>query len=81
MADDEAEAEAYARSLLAKVTGKAAPLPGQRGAAAFYGAAGSGSGNLGRRASLGPSEEDVRAKVGRALAWKLPGELLPKAGC
>lgn len=58
--EEEAEAEAYAASLLAKVTGK--PLPGQQKAAAFYGRQGSGGG-VERKVSMGQSEEDVRSKV------------------
>lgn len=53
-------------ALLARATGRAAPAarPGARGAASFYGASGSGSGNLERRVSTGQSEAELRGKVG-----------------
>lgn len=65
-AGDQDEAEAEAMALLARATGKAAPAarPGARGAASFYGASGSGSGNLERRVSTGQSEAELRGKVG-----------------
>ncbi len=66
--DDDDEADAYARALLARAAGKAAPAarPGARGTASFYGASGaSGSGNLERRVSMGQSEDELRSKVGR----------------
>lgn len=61
--DEEAEAEAYAQSLLARVTGGKA-LPVQREAGAFYGRQGSGSRELDRRVSSGQSDEELRQKVG-----------------
>lgn len=61
--DEEAEAEAFARNLLARVTGNAA---GHReaGSTAFYGRQGSGGRELGRRMSTGQNEEELRQKVG-----------------
>ncbi|EFN53710.1 hypothetical protein CHLNCDRAFT_53651 [Chlorella variabilis] len=60
--DEEAEAEAFARNLLARVTGNAA---GHReaGSTAFYGRQGSGGRELGRRMSTGQNEEELRQKV------------------
>ncbi|KAL4856957.1 hypothetical protein ACK3TF_002657 [Chlorella vulgaris] len=60
--DEDEEAEAFARNLLARVTGKA--QPGQKKeAGAFYGRQGSGGRQLERRLSAGQSEDELRQKV------------------
>ncbi|PRW33553.1 PHD finger 3 [Chlorella sorokiniana] len=90
-AADEDEDDAAAYDILARAAGKAVPAarPGARGTASFYGASGSGSGNLDRRASMGQSEEELRSKVRagfqqalQLVAGEAAGEggQLPEAG-
>lgn len=68
--DEDEEAEAFARNLLARVTGKA--QPGQKKeAGAFYGRQGSGGRQLERRLSAGQSEDELRQKVWWQLGWAI----------